>query len=871
MLAGDFEQLGAQRLRLFETQLPQRMTRLQARGARLRESGWDINTMAVLAADADLVSACCRQLDATALADALSALHDFISPLLALPRLPDTDEIERIGELLDALTAQALPRNATNAVVSGPGIVVTGPTHELGFPLLVTPPAGYWKRFGEPLPKRAAPIAPAPEAIVPLAAAPAAETESAIASVESIEPPVTAALRVHHLGSADDLAAAIDERLRARGYEVTHFGDTTSLLAAIEAAAPALILVDASFTSAIDDIGAHLKPLRKDSDHPIWLVALSARADVAARLHAVRVGCDNLIETPTSADEVVARIVELTEAEHGDPYRVMIIEDDRSQTMFAESILRKAGMLTFAVADALLALDELERFNPDLILMDLYMPGCDGIDLTALIRQRRAFMATPIVFLSGEYNADKRFEALHAGGDDFLSKPIRPRHLISAVTNRVRRTRQLRHRDAPAAISGSAVGVRLAARDDLLQRVSECLAMDDARSRAGGLLVFALENPQRQQARIGEAAFAALIREAGAFLITHAGARDLVAADGDGRILVFNPDCEANLLEAYALNLRERIARETFTAAAGEHIVFDVGVCPFVAGASQVERMRDTALAAIETARGAGARGVFMVRDVAAAENEDLIERIRTALEDGGFQLVFQPIVSLRGEEDEQFQALLRLHGEYNRVHTAAEVVPAAERAGLIDAVDRWVLHNCVDLIAARTRNGRMPRLFISLSLDSVRNPDNARWLADLLESAKVPGDAISLELRASEMLKDEEAVAHWSTAMSAIGASITVAGIEAGELGERLMGNPAIGYIKVAPRYLRFDDEAVRDELRALVELAHEHGKRVIAPRVEDARGAAALWTAGVDFIQGNFVQQAGLDLAFEFHASAL
>jgi EAL domain-containing protein (putative c-di-GMP-specific phosphodiesterase class I) len=164
-----------------------------------------------------------------------------------------------------------------------------------------------------------------------------------------------------------------------------------------------------------------------------------------------------------------------------------------------------------------------------------------------------------------------------------------------------------------------------------------------------------------------------------------------------------------------------------------------------------------------------------------------------------------------------------------------------------------------------------MPRLFISLSLDSVRNPDNARWLADLLESAKVPGDAISLELRASEMLKDEEAVAHWSTTMSAIGASITVAGIEAGELGERLMGNPAIGYIKVAPRYLRFDDEAVRDELRALVELAHEHGKRVIAPRVEDARGAAALWTAGVDFIQGNFVQQAGLDLAFEFHASAL
>jgi EAL domain-containing protein (putative c-di-GMP-specific phosphodiesterase class I) len=58
---------------------------------------------------------------------------------------------------------------------------------------------------------------------------------------------------------------------------------------------------------------------------------------------------------------------------------------------------------------------------------------------------------------------------------------------------------------------------------------------------------------------------------------------------------------------------------------------------------------------------------------------------------------------------------------------------------------------------------------------------------------------------------------------------------------------------------------------LHALVELAHELGTRVIAPRVEDARGAAALWTAGVDFIQGNFVQPAHKELTFDFQASVL
>ena len=56
-----------------------------------------------------------------------------------------------------------------------------------------------------------------------------------------------------------------------------------------------------------------------------------------------------------------------------------------------------------------------------------------------------------------------------------------------------------------------------------------------------------------------------------------------------------------------------------------------------------------------------------------------------------------------------------------------------------------------------------------------------------------------------------------------------------------------------------------------ALVAFAHERNLQVIAPRVEDARGAAALWSAGVDFIQGNFVQRAGRDLAYDFHASVM
>ncbi len=75
----------------------------------------------------------------------------------------------------------------------------------------------------------------------------------------------------------------------------------------------------------------------------IWLIALSEDSGLPKRLRAVRAGCDAFIALPAKPADVIARIGELIETERTNPYRIMIVEDDRSQTLFAESILRKAG------------------------------------------------------------------------------------------------------------------------------------------------------------------------------------------------------------------------------------------------------------------------------------------------------------------------------------------------------------------------------------------------------------------------------------------------------------------------------------------------------------------------------------------------
>ncbi|MGQ9837485.1 MAG: response regulator [Cyanobacteriota bacterium] len=82
----------------------------------------------------------------------------------------------------------------------------------------------------------------------------------------------------------------------------------------------------------------------------------------------------------------------------------------------------------------------MSEFNPDLILMDVYMPHCSGLELGTVIRQQPAYVGIPIVFLSTATDLNKQLNTLNlGGGDEFLTKPIQPDHLIMAVYSRAER------------------------------------------------------------------------------------------------------------------------------------------------------------------------------------------------------------------------------------------------------------------------------------------------------------------------------------------------------------------------------------------------------------------------------------------------
>ena len=77
----------------------------------------------------------------------------------------------------------------------------------------------------------------------------------------------------------------------------------------------------------------------------------------------------------------------------------------------------------------------------------MYMPECLGTELAKVIRQHERHVSVPIIYLSAEDDLDKQLDAMSEGGDDFLTKPIRPRHLIATVRTRASRARSLKAPD----------------------------------------------------------------------------------------------------------------------------------------------------------------------------------------------------------------------------------------------------------------------------------------------------------------------------------------------------------------------------------------------------------------------------------------
>jgi DNA-binding response OmpR family regulator len=115
---------------------------------------------------------------------------------------------------------------------------------------------------------------------------------------------------------------------------------------------------------------------------------------------------------------------------------VLVAEDDRKHAEILRRYLESAGYRTTITHDGPAALDSARRLKPDLLLLDVMMPGMDGLDLCEVLRRESS---VPVLMLTARTGEDDVLLGLARGADDYLTKPYRPRELLARIQALLRR------------------------------------------------------------------------------------------------------------------------------------------------------------------------------------------------------------------------------------------------------------------------------------------------------------------------------------------------------------------------------------------------------------------------------------------------
>lgn len=172
------------------------------------------------------------------------------------------------------------------------------------------------------------------------------------------------------------------------------------------------------------------------------MIYLGVQSAIEPIVALMRAGIDITIPVEGQSSNVLNCVLDLVKTNEQEKYRVLVVEDSRVAVALIQRTLAQHGIDTHAINDPGKLLDVLESYQPDLILMDMYMPRFNGVEATRVLRQMNAYSALPIVYLSGESAVGMQVEALRLGGDQFLIKPFNPVLLAAIVKTKIERFRE---------------------------------------------------------------------------------------------------------------------------------------------------------------------------------------------------------------------------------------------------------------------------------------------------------------------------------------------------------------------------------------------------------------------------------------------
>jgi diguanylate cyclase (GGDEF)-like protein len=376
----------------------------------------------------------------------------------------------------------------------------------------------------------------------------------------------------------------------------------------------------------------------------------------------------------------------------------------------------------------------------------------------------------------------------------------------------------------------------------------------------GAVMVIDLDGLKEVNDKLGHQQGDNLIRRVATMLRDRVRATDIVARLSGDEFAVLMPQSDVEGALQLGEDLRVQVADDFVTEPDLAGATISVGITMFGAesdgGAEAVLAAADEAM---YRAKAEGRNRIALFETPVEATGSDsrrmtTSAKIRNAITQNRLSLATQPIQSLSDGVVQRFELLLRMRGESGELLPARSFIGVAERSGMIQELDRWVVGQALDLLGERERAGHPVSLHVNLSGASLTDISVLEYIERRLDEGDADPARCTFEITQTARIEDLEMAASFADRLTEFGCEVAIDDYGSGFGPFEYLKRFPFDVIKIDGAFVRDLPENDADQLtvQAIVGIAQGLGKQTIAEFVEDEATAQMLRAYGVDMAQG-------------------
>lgn len=412
-------------------------------------------------------------------------------------------------------------------------------------------------------------------------------------------------------------------------------------------------------------------------------------------------------------------------------------------------------------------------------------------------------------------------------------------------------------------------------RQYLMDSLAEAISHAGKNNESGALAYIALDNFMSMKSQVGISGADLLLGDLANLLKEQAGDDLALARLSDDAFSLLCQPCDERIMADHAERIRKAIEDHLFDINGRTvQLTVSIGVAAITENSPKAEELMARAhMASSEVRKLEGhAQGngvvVYNPADFETLDESNSVEAIQKALEDNRFRLLFQPIINLRGEGEEHYEAFVRMLDKDEKEVSPYDFLPPMGPSDTAIKIDRWVILQTIKQLSSHRSRGHDTRLFLNITAETLQDKTFTPWLSVALKAARLPGDSLVFQVREGDANNYMKQARDFSKAVHELHCKVSIAQFGCALNPFNTLKHIDTDYVKIDGSFteeIQKNDEA-KEQVKEMVKSLQSNGKLTIIPLVENAGVLATLWQAGVNYIQGYYLQAPVPEMNYDF-----